>query len=169
MGLFARLFGRKPDVVIGATQYMDRWYIIPRNRLFNVYLHRLRHDDDPRALHDHPWWNVSIVLKGGYWEYMPADPPWPPSVVPQWAHEVAANYSMPIRVKFAAHYQTLRKVWRRPGSVIFRRACDAHRLALGTLVGSRPAWSLFITGPNKRTWGFWLKEGWVPYHQMKAK
>lgn len=64
---------RKPDFIIGSPDhpYMLRWWIIPRNRFFNIYLHKILRDDDDRALHDHPWWNVSIVLRGGYREITP--------------------------------------------------------------------------------------------------
>jgi hypothetical protein len=61
---------RKPDFVIGAD-YLRRWWVIPRNRWFNIYLHRIRHDDDDRALHDHPWANITLVLKGAYVEHTP--------------------------------------------------------------------------------------------------
>lgn len=57
------MFRRKPDLIIGEN-YMHRWYIIPRNRLFNIYLHKIMGDDDDRALHDHPWWSLSFRLKG---------------------------------------------------------------------------------------------------------
>lgn len=61
---------RPPDFVIGSSgsPYIYRWWIIPRNKWFNVYLHKIMRDDDDRALHDHPWWNVSIILKGAYRE-----------------------------------------------------------------------------------------------------
>lgn len=59
---------RKPDFVIGADApegpYMLRWYLIPRNPVFNMYYHQVLRDDDDRALHDHPWPSVSIVQKG---------------------------------------------------------------------------------------------------------
>lgn len=57
---------RAPDFVIGRTgdPYMERWWLIPRNRFFNIYLHRFWRSDDDRALHDHPWVNLSILLKG---------------------------------------------------------------------------------------------------------
>lgn len=58
---------REPDVLIGPTKedpYMRRWWVIPRNKHFNVYLHHMRHDDDDRAAHDHPWWSISLCLKG---------------------------------------------------------------------------------------------------------
>lgn len=56
-----------PHFVIG-PRYLLRWYVIPRNPWLNVYLHQFLHDDEDRALHDHPWWFVSVMLKGGYFE-----------------------------------------------------------------------------------------------------
>lgn len=54
---------RAPDRVIG-RDYLCRWYLIPRNRLLNVYLHYYTGSDDDRALHDHPWPSVSWLLRG---------------------------------------------------------------------------------------------------------
>ena len=71
-----RLFPRlttKPDFLIGppGEPYLRRWWIIPRNRWFNIYLHEMLHDDEDRALHDHPFPNCSIVLRRGYVEITP--------------------------------------------------------------------------------------------------
>lgn len=126
-----------PDFVIhggGVTAaqqvaYLKRWYVIPRNRVCNIYLHQILRDDDDRALHDHPWPNCSIVLRGGYREVMPG------------------------------RDGGLRGVDRRAGSVVFRRPTSAHRL----IVGDGFAWTLFLTGPKVRDWGFWCPKGWVPW------
>ncbi len=71
-----------PDETI-KERYLNRWWLAlhkrrkdektmgwggPRSRLGQVYLHRFEGPDDDRALHDHPWWNVSIVLEGEYLE-----------------------------------------------------------------------------------------------------
>ena len=48
---------------------MRRWWVIPRNKWFNVYLHHFLRSDDDRALHDQPWWNLSILLDGEYTEH----------------------------------------------------------------------------------------------------
>jgi len=114
------IFTRKPDFIIG-DDYLRRWWLIPRNRFFNVYLHCIRKDDDDRALHDHPWWNVSILLKGSYREHMPHGS----------------------RVLSA-------------GSIRARGALAAHRLE----VVSGPVWTIFITGPRIREWGFHCPQGW---------
>ncbi len=62
---------RPPDFIIGGKNdpYVRRWWIIPRNRFFNIYLHQFLHSDDDRALHDHPWVNFSYLLRGGYLEH----------------------------------------------------------------------------------------------------
>lgn len=65
-----RIMSRPPDVVIG-NHYLHRWWVIPRNSIFNIYLHRILHSDDDRALHDHPWVNCSILLDGQYKEITP--------------------------------------------------------------------------------------------------
>ena len=57
----------RPHFVIGSQQCL-RWFIIPRNPVLNIYLHKFQKDDEDQALHDHPWWFVSIMLRGKYRE-----------------------------------------------------------------------------------------------------
>lgn len=64
------MISRKPDFVIG-DDYLRRWYVVPRNAFANVYLHDIRHSDDDRAMHDHPWRNASYVIWGRYIEHTP--------------------------------------------------------------------------------------------------
>jgi len=93
----------KPDVIIGADRnppYMKRWWIIPRNRWFNIYLHEVGQDDDDRALHDHPWVNMSYVIEGGYNEHT---------------------------IEYGGIH---RRVPRLPGAIKFRLPSAAHRLEL---------------------------------------
>ncbi len=61
---------RGPDFVIG-DDYLRRWWIIPRSEAVNVYLHDIRKSDDDRAMHDHPWSNVSYLISGSYIEHTP--------------------------------------------------------------------------------------------------
>jgi hypothetical protein len=63
MGIIAT---RRADVVIGENDnpYLLRWYLIPRNRWLNVYLHSICRSDDDRAAHSHPWLSVSVLLDG---------------------------------------------------------------------------------------------------------
>lgn len=93
---------RAPDFVIGdpANPYLRRWWVLPRNRWFNIYLHEVLRSDDDRALHDHPWLNCSLILSGGYYEHRIA--------------EGGVNL----------------RSWRGRGSLTFRGARAAHRLEI---------------------------------------
>lgn len=121
---------RRPDFIIGGVEdpYLLRWWVIPRNPIFNVYIHLFLRSDDDRALHDHPWMNVSILLDGSYREHL-AD----------------------------------RVVERRAGAVVFRLSGKtSHRIELH----QGPCWTLFLTGPRYREWGFHCLRGWVPWQQF---
>lgn len=62
---------RRPDFVLvtaAGDTYMRRWWVWARNRWANAYWHILGADDDARAVHDHPWWNITIVIRGSYRE-----------------------------------------------------------------------------------------------------
>lgn len=56
----------KPDLIIGPEDdpYLIRWHIRRTGKDGDMYLHQILHDDDDRALHDHPWDSVSVVLQG---------------------------------------------------------------------------------------------------------
>ena len=141
-GWFRLRWPRDPDVKIGPLDKPNtlRWWIIPRNHLFNIYLHKFVQSDTDEALHDHPWLNMSILLRGEYLEVMA---------------DVAGL--RPI-------VGNLRGVLRRPFRPVFRRAVTAHRIKLfgeNEPGGPRPVWSLFITGPVIREWGFHCPKGWV--------
>lgn len=62
---------RPPDFIVGPRSkvYLQRWFILPRNPVFNIYYHKFLHSDDDRALHDHMYFNLSILLKGRYIEH----------------------------------------------------------------------------------------------------
>lgn len=158
---------RDPDVRIPSNPaigvYMRRWWKIMRNAYFNIYFHQVFRSDDDTALHDHPWWSFSIILKSGYYEH---------------------------RILDGGIHQ---KIWYDAGSVLFRRAGkQAHRLELKRVahLGIRdpylqswrmdelqhvnleqgreedtyelPAKTIFITGPVLRRWGFHSPQhGWI--------
>lgn len=62
---------REPDFTIGDPKdpYLLRWFVLPRNPIFNVYMHVFMRSDDDRALHDHPWANFSYLVQGTYTEH----------------------------------------------------------------------------------------------------
>ena len=129
------LISGKPHFVIGSpgSPYLLRWYVIPRNRWMNVYLHKIVRDDDDRALHDHPWWFASLVLRGGYRELI--------------------RHGNSLTGMIDPH-QTIE---RRPGSVAIRTTNEAHRVELFRDAGGKPipSWTLVFTGRKVREWGFW--------------
>jgi len=63
---------RPRDFRVGpdADPYMERWWL-KRSPESSIYLHRFLRSDDDRALHDHPWDSLSIVLEGRYVEVTP--------------------------------------------------------------------------------------------------
>lgn len=127
---------RPPDIIIGGSDnpYLRRWYVIPRNRWCNIYLHHFMRSDDDRALHDHPWMNCSILLRGEYTEILPT-----------------IGGTTTSRVLKA-------------GALAFRGPRAAHRVMLH----DGPAWTLFMTGPRVREWGFWCQSGWRHWRDFTA-
>lgn len=134
---------RNPDFTIGSVErpYLLRWWVIPRNRFFNIYLHQFLRSDDDRALHDHPWINCSILLKGRYIEHR------------------------------SDGQVLLRKPWRpwAPWRLTFRFPTSSHRVELLRTDGwELPVWTLFVTGPRVREWGFWCPKGWIHWQRFVA-
>lgn len=136
-----------PDFVIG-EDYLRRWFITPwsryergsqpanwfealKRKLPNIYLHNFRHSDDDRALHDHPWWNVSILISGSYFE-----------------HTIAAG-GVNSRIRYES------------GDIKFRTPSSAHRVEIVV-----PCWTIFITGPSVREWGFHCPQGWRHWREF---
>ena len=141
---------RPPDFVIGEERdpYLRRWWLLPRNPVFNIYLHHFMRSDDDRALHDHPWINVSVLLRGSYLEVTPRHPRHYPEIL-----------STRLTMRSADHWR-LRFAARLPSA--------AHRVALLTDSEGRPVpvWTLFITGPRVREWGFLCPKGWRPWQKF---
>lgn len=152
-----------PDFIVGGWDdaYLLRWYLVPWSRWCKAwrdrpeiewtwwqrfvmawpvaYHHRFMRSDDDRALHDHPWCNVSIVLRGEYVE-----------------HTIDAG---------GIH----RRAVRRAGDVVFRRATRAHRVELRTDDNGtpKPCTSLFLTGFRLREWGFHCpQQGWIHWRRF---
>lgn len=136
------IFNRSdPDPITGEVTYepqLIRRFLIPRNPWLNIYLHHVLRSDDDRALHDHPWWSISFLLRGHLYEVYTETPSDGPK-----------------------NYRQRKLPWLRP---VLRRPETAHRLMAPPLVKHSP-WTLFITGPRIRGWGFWCKDkSMKPYH-----
>jgi len=112
-----------------------RW-ILFRRESFGVYLHKFCRSDYDKALHDHPWPFVSVILRNGYYEY----------------HDQTTD-------------GTTECFWRRPGSVLLRPAEWRHRVELRDgkpswsliLVGRRARkWGFFLP----EGWCWWRKHNY---------
>lgn len=119
--------------------YLVRYYVFLRERKwfpFNIFVHKFL-KSDPDDLHDHPWSYATLILKGGYYEWIP---------------------------KFDQQGKKFAEVavWRGPGHFRVCRADSLHRIELDPDV---TAWTLFMPGPQRREWGFATRKGWVPHDQ----
>ena len=119
--------------------YLERYYLFLKDRKtfpFNVFLHRFL-KSDPGTVHDHPWSYTTIILKGGYWEWVPT-------------------------FNAQGEMNGERVHWRGAGHV---RTCGAnsyHRIELEP--GITP-WTLFMPGPQTRDWGFLKNNRWIQHEQ----
>ena len=128
-------FFRRREVAAGL---LTRWVLFSCPWL-GLYVHRFNKSDYTRALHDHPWPFIAVVIKGGYWEH----------------HDQTADG------------QAVR-VFQPPGSVLYRPAVWRHRVELKRVwlyyqaapYYEQASWSIVFVGPRQRPWGFWLPDGW---------
>lgn len=94
--------------VIGESldPYLIR-YIVFRCESFGFYFHKFCRSDYDRALHDHPWPFVSILLSGGYFEVHDQTldreqerfwrPRWSVLLRPaEWRHRVQLHHEQPV-------------------------------------------------------------------------
>lgn len=104
----------REELGLPGCPYVIRWRLqVPGG---SVRLHHWLGPDDDRAHHDHPWWFVTLVLRGGYTDRSPGG--------------------------------TERL---RAGSVRYRPALYRHTV----VPDPGGAWTLLVTGPRVRDWGFW--------------
>ena len=117
--------------------YLERYYVFLKDRKwfpFNIFLHRFL-KSDPDDVHDHPWPYATIILKGGYYEWTPV---------------------------FNSKNEMIGEIctWRGPGHFRTCSATSYHRIELDPSV---ECWTLFMPGPQKREWGFLVKNKWMQH------
>jgi hypothetical protein len=96
--------------------YIRRWVF--NFLLFSIRIHHWYYSDDSRYFHDHPWWFVTLVLKGGYTDVSPTK------------NDTLTFWSIRWRSAYHRHYVAVNK-----------GGC----------------WTVMLTGPALRQWGFWVK------------
>jgi hypothetical protein len=114
---------------------LERYYLFLKDRTwfpFNIFVHKFL-KSDPDDVHDHPWPYATLILKGGYYEWIPQ-------------FDKQGNKFNEIAV------------WRGPGSFRICGATSYHRIELDPSV---TAWTLFMPGPQEKEWGFLVKNKWV--------
>ncbi len=131
---------KPPGKVIG-TNYMLRWYLIPRNRFCNVYVHRYLGSDDDRAEHDHPWWSLSYCVQGAF-----------------------------IEVSCKSSQIIFPRRWRLRDPLTPHRLVvlpwEGHVKGVhgfiewGDEESAKAPTTIFLTGPRIREWGFHCPQGW---------
>jgi hypothetical protein len=122
--------------------YLERYYVFLKNRErfpFNVFVHKFL-KSDTEDVHDHPWPFLTIILKGGYWEWRP---------------------------QFDATGRKVGEIarWCGPGSIRWTSARQYHRVELDPDV---TCWTLFMPGIKQRDWGFLVKNKWIQWEEYLA-
>lgn len=153
---------RKPDFTIGddVQPYLQRWFLIPRNRFFNIYLHKFLRSDQDGALHDHMYFNLSILTENDYVEH---------TILYGGVHKRVLRRAgtlsgIKVRSPWAAHRVELQKVLTK-----FNGDRDGGPITLENMEAEMreiPTWSLFITGPRIKSWGFHCPSGWIDQKQF---
>ena len=120
---------------INDQPYLERYYLFLKDRKkfpFNIFLHKFL-KSDPDDVHDHPWPYATLILKGGYYEWIP---------------------------QFNDNCEKVGEIamWRGPGHF---RTCSANTFHRIELDPSVECWTLFMPGPHKRDWGFLVKNKWI--------
>ncbi len=115
-------------------------------RDLGVRIHCLLRSDRDAAVHNHPWWNISFILKGCYWEVIPLAGK-SPHRIPKGA----------VLIEDPEH-EPAYAVFRPQGSLIIRRPNTRHRLVvnLDELDGDNGVWTMFMTFGKAREWGFYI-------------
>lgn len=136
--------GRKRIVMdrVNDEPYLERYYLFLKDRKrfpFNVFLHKFL-KSDPDDLHDHPWPYATMILKGGYWEWVP---------------------------QFNSKGEKMGEIakWRAPGHFRLCSASSYHRIELDPSV---TCWTLFMPGPQQKDWGFLSKGQWIQWEKYLA-
>lgn len=119
--------------------YLVRYYVFLKDRKrfpFNIFVHKFL-KSDPDDVHDHPWPYFTLILRGGYWEYIPV------------FNEEGKKIGEEPRWRGAGHFR-------------YSPANSYHRIVIDPKVA---CWTLFMPGPQRKEWGFLVENKWIPNEQ----
>jgi len=132
---------RRLTLTHAGRTFLDRWGLC-HERIGGFYLHHIAGPDPGFDLHDHPWAFVRIILWGGYTE--------------QYADTREA-----VQLAFIA--DRARSPFCTPG--VERKVKRVSRFGLHIahrITSAKPhTWTLVLRGPTRRSWGFYLPDGWL--------
>lgn len=133
---FLEKHNRKRVIMDRASQepYLERYYVFLKDRTwfpFNVFIHKFL-KSDPDDVHDHPWPYATLIIKGGYYEWTPI-------------------FDKDTMIGEMC-------TWRGLGHFRVCKSTSYHRIELDPNV---TAWTMFMPGPQKREWGFLVKNKWI--------
>ena len=149
-------FGFTHDVICNEDEpYLERWILWCG---LTLRLHRFLASDEDRAVHDHPWWFITMPFTS-YGEFIErgfergfergsegrrgADSTSTGAATDGEAEDGTGRTEM---------YRTV-TAWRPH----FRAAHFRHRVE----ITKAPSWTLVVTGPKSNEWGFWTAECFV--------
>lgn len=132
----------RSTVCIEGEPYLRRWILYLAG--YTLRLHKFYRGDDDRAPHDHPWWFVTIPLRGYYESVVRGSVQMVQWVRPFWPHFRPAKYRhIVLGTTFYRHPKPRWVTW-------------------------RPVYTIVITGRKQRSWGFWPgNETFVHWRQWK--
>lgn len=172
------IFDGRPIAASEGDTYMHRWYIL-RRKSFAIFLHKFVRSDYDRALHCHPWDFLVIPIWRGYIEHNVRMDPCiycggRGAFTPQLKAEGRGCSYCKGTGLFEMPNST--RVYPIIGTR-FRRAEYKHRVELLTelkrvpntafmeKVLYLPSWSIFIRFRQRKHWGFFCPNGWVPFKE----
>lgn len=148
---------RPPNQIIGraGSPYIDRWYLARKGKVPRICMAPEYEDTAPLMASE-----LENVYLHGYHRGdadEPHDHPWPNAslVVRGWYRENVYDSAGTL----------LRDAVRQPGDIVLRSAGSIHAI----LETSHDCLSLFATLPKERDWGFWTRDGHVPWREFQPE
>lgn len=132
--------------------YLRRW-VLNFGR-FSIRVHHWHRSDDKRAMHDHPWWFWTLVLKGSYED-------WTEGAICAACNGLGKRFTRPVEYHDFVVCQacegrgfSLEREKMARGKLSFRPALHKHTVN----VAPGGCWTLLFMGPQIRHWGFYVRK-----------